>query len=236
MSFLRTRLARLLSLINGGDEPLLRVSYAQTGEDIIVDYIFQELGIARPSYLDIGAHHPTFLSNTYFFYQRGAQGVLVEPDPALAPAFRVSRPMDTLLGVGVGPQSGEADFYVMSEPTLNTFSKEEAERNQRGGKAGIERVLPLRVVGINELLEQYGCPNLVSLDIEGLDAELLNAWNFERFRPEVVIVETATYTHVRGGERKRPEIFERMKAAEYFTYGDTYINSIFVDWRIWDLR
>ncbi|MFM6249337.1 MAG: hypothetical protein ACKPEQ_09345, partial [Dolichospermum sp.] len=57
------------------------ISYSQCGEDLIINFIFNNLGIINPSYLDIGAHHPTYLSNTYSFYRKGCQGVCVEPDP-----------------------------------------------------------------------------------------------------------------------------------------------------------
>jgi hypothetical protein len=60
-----------------------KVSYSQSGEDVIVDFIFQILKIQKPSYLDVGAHHPSYLSNTYLFYQKGCQGVCIEPDPVL---------------------------------------------------------------------------------------------------------------------------------------------------------
>lgn len=212
-----------------------RPSYSQSGEDLIADYALRELKIERPAYLDIGAHHPFELSNTYLFYTRGARGLLVEPDPANHAAFKYYRPFDELLGAGVGAKSGEADFYLMAIPTSNTFSKKDAEFSASAGGNRIERVVTLPVVGVNDLLEKYGRPNLVSLDVEGLDGEILDAWDFERHRPEVLIVESATYTHVRGGERKRGEIFERMRSCDYFVYGDTWINSVFVDRRVWDL-
>ena len=49
----------------------LRKSYSQCGEDLLVDYIFKLRGITQPTYLDIGANHPYFISNTAKFYQQG---------------------------------------------------------------------------------------------------------------------------------------------------------------------
>ncbi|MGB5027475.1 MAG: hypothetical protein WBO38_03165, partial [Chitinophagaceae bacterium] len=42
----------------------MRRSYSQSGEDIIVSYLFERMGIKKPTYLDIGANHPIALSNT----------------------------------------------------------------------------------------------------------------------------------------------------------------------------
>ena len=63
-------------------------SYAQNGEDLIIDFAFREVfKINQPSYLDIGAHHPFCFSNTQLFYERGSQGINVEANPFLHKFF-----------------------------------------------------------------------------------------------------------------------------------------------------
>ena len=54
-------------------------SYSQAGEDVILMYIFVMLGVplSQCNYLDLGANHPCDMSNTWFFYQQGATGILV---------------------------------------------------------------------------------------------------------------------------------------------------------------
>ena len=43
-------------------------TFSQSGEDVIINFIFNNLlKIKKPTYLDVGAHHPFFLSNTAFF-------------------------------------------------------------------------------------------------------------------------------------------------------------------------
>ena len=59
-----------------------KISYSQCGEDLILKQLFTALGIGKVNYLDIGAHHPTCLNNTYLFYGYGGHGVCVEPDPS----------------------------------------------------------------------------------------------------------------------------------------------------------
>lgn len=49
--------------------------YSQCGEGLILQYLFRVFGIGKVSYLDIGAHHPPYLSNTYLFYANGGSGV-----------------------------------------------------------------------------------------------------------------------------------------------------------------
>jgi FkbM family methyltransferase len=185
-------------------------------------------------YLDIGAHHPTYLSNTYFFYERGANGVCIEPDPSLTRAFAKLRPRDRCLNIGVGPHEETASFYHMTTPALNTFSREHAERYQSYGSQRIERVTQVPVRNINKVIEENfeQVPELISLDVEGLDLAILQSLDFVRHRPLVFCVETLSYTEDRT-ERKLEEIIDWMKQQNYMLYADTYINSVFVERHAW---
>lgn len=214
-----------------------KISYAQCGEDLILQQLFMVLGIARVSYLDVGAHHPTYLSNTYLFYKNGNHGVCVEPDPSLFEKFGKKRPRDIHLNCGVGIVPGEADFFVMSTSTLNTFSKEEAERYQSYGQQRIVKTIRIKLETINEIVQQNfeKAPNLVSLDVEGLDYLILQDFDFSKYRPEVFCLETLSYTEDKT-ERKLTEIIDLMHANGYITYADTYINTIFVDAAAWENR
>lgn len=65
----------------------IKKSYSQSGEDLIIKYIFDALGIEKPSYIDVGAYHPYCLSNTSLFYELGSKGINIEPDPMLFKNF-----------------------------------------------------------------------------------------------------------------------------------------------------
>ena len=122
-----------------------RKSYAQCGEDLIIDHLIKLIGVKEPYYLDLGAHHPYYLSNTYYFYEKGFAGVCVEADPSLIKAFEKIRQRDTILNLGVGLEKSVLDFYLMSSKTLNTFSKAEAERYVSYGNQQIEKVIKVEI-------------------------------------------------------------------------------------------
>jgi FkbM family methyltransferase len=213
-------------------------SYSQCGEDMIIDFVFGQLKMQKFTYLDVGCHHPTYLSNTAFFYEKGHRGACVEPDPFLFKAIKEVRKEDICLNVGVGiDDNKEADFYILSERTLNTFSKEEAERYQSYGNKRIENVMKVSLLNINSVMGQYlsPYPNFVSLDIEGMDLAILKTFDFKKFRPEVFCIETITYTE-NGTEEKIIPVIKYMEQQGYFVYADTYINSIFVDKEKWKNR
>ncbi len=211
-----------------------KVSYSQAGEDCIVSLALYLLGISKPSYLDIGAYHPTSLSNTYFFYKRGGRGVCVEPDPKNARLFRRKRRRDVLLGVGVsiGPER-EADFFLMKQRALNTLSRESATALEKSGEK-IARIVKIKLQNINDIVEQYFSQglNFVSLDTEGVDIDILKSFNFSKFRPQVFCVETIAF----DTQEKTTEVSEFMQTQGYFAFGETRINTIYVDQQAWDRR
>ena len=212
-------------------------SYAQCGEDLIVDHLIKLIGVKEPYYLDLGAHHPTYLSNTFYFYENGFSGVCVDADPSLIKAFEKIRQRDIILNLGGGLEKSVMDFYLMSSKTLNTFSKAEVKRYVSYGNQKIEKVIKVKIEDVNSIIKNYckRVPNLISLDVEGLDLMILESFDFDRFRPEIFCIETLSYTEDKT-ERKLTEIIELMNQKGYMVYADTYINTIFVDKTIWANR
>jgi FkbM family methyltransferase len=207
-------------------------SYAQSGEDIILRHLFDIIGVAVPMYLDIGANHPVYLSNSYLFYRQGSRGVCIEPDPTLAADFRRKRPRDTVMGVGVANQPGELEFFVMSVRSLNTFSAEEAHRSELLGHR-IEKRLKIPVITVNDALGQCDpIPDFVSIDVEGLDEAVVSSIDFDRFRPAAFCVETLTYAE-KGEGKKKETIFKIFSQNGFFPYADTHVNTIFVEEQRW---
>lgn len=215
-----------------------KISYSQCGEDLIICPIFDALGIEKPSYVDIGAHDPVYLSNTYLLYLKGSRGVCVEPNPALYDNIQKKRKRDICLNMGVGITSvKEAEFYCMTSSTLSTFSKGDAERMANYGKEKIEKITVIPLISFDEIIRNYliSCPNLVSLDVEGLDLAILKSIDFTKYRPQVFCVETLTYTENKTEQKILPTI-EFMLDNGYFIYGDTFVNTIFVDKEAWVAR
>ncbi|MBW7875160.1 MAG: FkbM family methyltransferase [Candidatus Cloacimonetes bacterium] len=209
-------------------------SWSQCGEDRILDYLACViLKMSNPTYLDIGAHQPWYLSNTALFYSKGSRGFLVEPDANLAHKLRTERPGDSVFEFGVGPQSGQFEFFVMSEPTLNTMDKNEAQRIESMGVSIISNT-QIRVVGINELLGELKLqdwPDILSLDVEGLDEQIVTAADFVQSGPKLICLETVSYDPISG--KKDLKLSEIMNAKGYLQVADTWINSIFVRKELW---
>ena len=206
------------------------LSFAQSGEDLIANFIFHYLGIPKITYMDVGAHDPVAINNTYFFYKRGFRGVLVEPNVEMCKKLRAVRPQDTTLEAGIGVTAArEADYYLMTESAWNTFSKEEAEHMTRvtGGSIKVERVIKMPLLEINGVMAKHfgGAPTFLSIDAEGLHLAILKTMDFKKFRPAVICVETL----IAGTKKYIPEIPAFMTTQNYVVRGSTFVNTIFVD-------
>jgi FkbM family methyltransferase len=210
-----------------------RPSFAQQGEDIVMQEMLFHYGVRQPTYLDIGAHDPIRGSNTYLFYAVGSHGVLVEPNPHYVEKLKRVRPSDTVLEVGVGvDDQAEADYYLVNgDGQLNTFSKRQADSLVRVHHRKIEGVIKRKLVPINRILEdnfKEGAPDILSIDVEGLDFDILRTLDWTRWRPKVVCVETS---QIETGLVDR-RIVELLEKNGYSVRGGSLVNTIFLDDRV----
>ncbi len=68
----------------------MNLSYAQNMEDYHLSLAFA--GQATGSYIDIGAGHPVADNVSFWFYERGWQGIAVEPQRNLVDLYARLRP------------------------------------------------------------------------------------------------------------------------------------------------
>jgi FkbM family methyltransferase len=211
-----------------------KLSYSQCGEDMIISYIFQLRGISMPSYLDVGCNDPYYLNNTAFFYQKGCRGVNVDANPLLIEHFNKLRPNDVNLSVGVSTTEDTMNFYIMTDETLSTFSKKECDFLVSTGKT-LKKTEKVFVTTIDNILNKY-CngtfPDFLSLDVEGLDFEILKSINFEKSFPKVICVEAAEYSPI-GAGKKKTELIDYIIEKGYYEYSSTNLNSILVKNEFW---
>lgn len=168
-----------------------RVAYGNEGEDLVLASLLAD----RPNgfYVDVGSFHPILHSNTWLLYQRGWRGINVDPLPASAGLFRALRPGDVFVPAAVAEALGEITFYVFDrEPTLSTCAEAAAVQRakSRGCTYAATRVPALPLAA---LLEQHLPPgraiDLLNVDVEGSELEVLRSNDWQRFRPECVLVE-----------------------------------------------
>jgi FkbM family methyltransferase len=204
-------------------------SFAQMGEDLIILSLFETMGIAKPTYLDVGAFNPYRYSNTALLYLRGSRGINVEPNPQLIAAFQQVRPRDINLNLGIADNKGELDYYMLSVAALNTFSRESAESLVRDGYS-IVAIEKIPVWTLTDVVESYCAgrfPDFLSIDIEGLELPIFNTIDYDKSSPLVICAETLAFSPSRK-VIKNHELIGFLEGKGYFVYADTHINTLFV--------
>lgn len=217
-----------VGIVKGEVQP----SFSQSGEDQIIRYLmYNVLKISKPTYLDIGTNHPFKCNNTFYFYNRGSRGVCIEPDVQFAPLIKKHRKKDIFLNAGVAAGDlKEAIMYAFpgENSGWNTFSKEEAINRQKESGVSFKEVQKIKLVHINDVIAEYfnPYPNIISLDVEGLDLDILKSLDFQQYKPEVICVETITFS-VTNEEEKISDILDFVTSKGYVVFADTHVNTIF---------
>jgi FkbM family methyltransferase len=206
------------------------VSYSQAGEDIILNYLFNSLGIKTPFYIDVGANEPMKGNNTYFFYQAGSHGICIEPNSVLANKLRKQRPKDTVLNIGIATDKKTvSSFYTFPDHyhAWNTFSLEEAQSKQHASGVSFS-TQEVETDTLNNIVEQLSIKkiHLLSIDVEGLDLAILKSIDFSAWQPDVVCVETIAFS-ITNTLNKQIGIVEFLDSKGYTVYADTGLNTIF---------
>lgn len=201
------------------------VSFGQHFEDLIVLGIFGQIGINKPSYLDVGCNHPYKISNTALMHQGGGKGVNVDANKATIEAFNHVRFENTInLNYGVAPKTGIFPFYMQSEDSgLNTFLNDQVEYSKSQFKVEFTKTEYIECKTLKNIVDEY-CdgyfPDYFDCDIEGLDYDVIKSYDISANGPKVACVE------VRSDEMKRFDLL--FKNYEYFLFCRIGANSIYV--------
>jgi FkbM family methyltransferase len=155
----------------------------------------------------------------------GSTGVLAEADPDYMPQYGALRPNDLAVNCAIVPQrlraTGMTEFYATANPGHSTVLR---ERASAGGS--VQRTLRVPCLTINELFERYCAGwdvDLLSIDIEGLDLEVLAEM---QSRPKIIIAEND------GGMRIHESL---MHKRNYYTFAYTRVNTVYADGRVFSV-
>lgn len=207
-------------------------SFAQEGEDLILSRYFQNL--SKGFYIDIGAHHPKRLSNTYMFYKRGWNGINVDAMPGSMKAFNKYRKRDINCEIGVSDKEDELTYFIFNEPALNTFSEEYALEWSKKPPYKIKKQVKVKTLPLSQIIltniKKNQKISFLSIDVEGLDLIVIESNDWELFRPEIVLIEDHTVKDLES--INGTEIYEKMIQLDYKLISKCYYTLMFKDKRI----
>lgn len=226
---------RALQITEPDIEVHARPHFAQCAEDLIVVSMVRALASIEgfdpqsQRYLEIGANHPVATSATYLLQRDlGMTGVLVEANPALVDTLRRVRTQDDVVNAAIAvTDDREIDFYCSNQSELSSLSRRFVEE-WRAGTVGLQRVVKVPAMRINALLEQHfgaRAPLYLSIDIEGLDLEILEDIDWERWRPALIQAEPSDHFVATNSSA----MIEYMDSLGYRLVSRTDVNLVFAD-------
>jgi FkbM family methyltransferase len=169
----------------------MELSYSQNLEDYHLSLAFA--GQATGRYIDIGAGHPIADNVSFWFYERGWRGIVVEPQSELAALYGRLRPRDIAVRGLVGRERGEADFHMVDRLHGLSTTREDVAQKAQAFDVGY-RTLRLPVTTLAQLCESHGLGpiDFLKIDVEGAESDVLFGGDWKRFRPKVVVAEAVS--------------------------------------------
>ena len=167
------------------------LGYSQEGEDMLLARFFE--GTENGFFVDIGAHHPIRFSNTYHFYKQGWRGINIDATPGSMEPFKILRPEDVNIEMGISVKEGNLTYYLFEEPALNTFSEERVKFLTEETPFKFKNRVTVKTKTLAQILDENISEgkkiDFLSIDIEGLDFEILQTNNWNKYRPTFILIE-----------------------------------------------
>lgn len=204
-------------------------SYSQEGEDMILKKIFERKKIVG-FYIDVGAHHPIRFSNTYYFYKKEWRGINIDAKPGCMKIFRKIRPRDINLEFAISNKKQNLIYYCFNEPALNGFSKTLSIERNKKEKYSIIDEIKIETLTLAEVLDAYLSSDttidFLSVDVEGLDFQVLTSNDWSKYKPNVVLAEDSNFSFDSPDNSK---IYKFLTNKDYQLLAKTFNTLIFIN-------
>ena len=170
------------------------MSFSQSGEDIILLKYLNHKKIEKGKYLDIGAFHPRWVSNTHLLHKIGFSGYCVDLDEDRLKWFRFARgkKVKTINGAISNSYSKSIKVYKFKRKSpfslIDTTSSDHAKYFKSKSNIDYEEI-HINNFHINDIFTKVGKINVLNIDIEGQDFEVIKSSNLKIIDPEVILIE-----------------------------------------------
>ncbi|MGC5222280.1 FkbM family methyltransferase [Micromonospora sp. DT81.3] len=166
------------------------VSFAQNAEDVVLWRALQH--VSEGHYVEVGANHPRTDSVTRAFYDRGWNGITIEPVEEFAALHREQRPRDVQLRVAISDgESANVTLHAVAGTGLSSTVDAVGERHRITGRKVEDIVVPART--LEQVYSDAGWADrpvhFMVIDVEGAEAAVIRGLDLRRHRPWVLVVE-----------------------------------------------
>ena len=181
-------------------------------------------------FVEFGATNGRDLSNTYLLEKSfGWRGLLAEPFPHWHAALSANRSA-IIDHRCVWKASGEELSFVATDAAPQLAGLESSAFDDRHSRVRRDsgRAISVKTVSLLDLLVEHGAPGIIdylSVDTEGSELTILEAFDFSRYRIGLISVEHNDHPQKREGLRQLLERHGfRRKFDQFSRFDDWYVN------------
>jgi FkbM family methyltransferase len=196
--------------------------FSQLDEDLFLTKYFDEIGLERGRFLDIGSYDGVLYSNTRAFAMRGWEGVCLEPSrpvfEELCNLYPLSRSKVRCHQAAVTVDNdGEIDLYETPDPVSTT----EIFNRDKFSTLATFKATKVQAMSFKKLAVAYPGPyHLISIDTEGTSIDLALALPIEILAMGgIVVVEL---------DLDVDKLFMGMKTKGFIEVHNNGLNALFV--------
>jgi hypothetical protein len=171
----------------------VQFSFSQFGEDLAICRLADQLGLQNGVYVDAGAFHPIFGSNTLLLSKKGWRGINVDLAPERISKFHRYRPNDYNIAACLSDsvRSVQIAHYEIAS-TDRVVDSHDTEKLSLAGQKPI-RFSSGTTTTLTSLIEKspfvFEEILYLNVDCEGHDLNVLRGFDFNRCRPKLLSVE-----------------------------------------------
>ena len=194
-----------------------RYHYADNGEDVIIQGLFNHR--KDGFYIDVGCYHPIRASLTHLLYKKGWKGVNIDISEDTINLFKIARPNDKNINIGIADKVGE-DFYYQSSHInqANSFKYYDDVKKVKIKTTTLDNIIKdLRIKKIDFL----------NIDVEYTDFKVLQGLNLNFVRPTLIAIEDNDAFDI--ADLVNSDIYKYLINKEYFLYSKLNCTNLYLD-------
>lgn len=206
--------------------------YSQMGEDIFIwnTIMAQKEDRRKGFFIDVGAYHPVIYSNTFRAYKYGWNGINIEPNPEVKGLFSDYRKRDINISCAIADTDEDAlEYYMFEEPAYNGFYSEEMLKEVGDEKVQLLQKIKVPICKLRDICAQYVGErhiDFMTIDVEGMELEVLKSNDWEKYRPKWLLVEEIDILNV-----KEKAVYHYLEKRGYELFGIIGITAIYKEKR-----